>query len=156
MLKYSGQYKASWIFRAAPMANENVLYRGALKAFLSNIFIPVFLLNAIVFTWTFGLRILPDIAVILLTATALIPVSSKFMLQKPPFSQSFSVAQQSEGWYIFAALPVFALLWGAHVFFRSFSGGVWIYGAILILANVLLWTLLYRVKKPVVQPSAVV
>nr|WP_154959596.1 hypothetical protein [Paenibacillus xylanexedens] len=156
MLRYSGQYKASWIFRAAPMSDENVLYRGALKAFLSNIFIPVFLLNAAMFTWTFGLRILPDIAIILLTATALIPVSGKFMLQKPPFSQSFSVAQQSDGWYIFAALPVFALLWGAHVFFRSFSGGVWMYGVILIVANVLLWTLLYRVKKPAVKSAVVI
>ena len=55
MLRYSGQYKAAWIFRAAPIANENVLYRGALKAFLCNMFIPVFMLNAIVFTCTFGL-----------------------------------------------------------------------------------------------------
>ncbi|WP_366292503.1 hypothetical protein [Paenibacillus sp. AN1007] len=156
MLKYSGQYKASWIFRAAPMVNENVLYRGALKAFLSNIIIPVFLLNGIVFTWTFGLRVLPDVSIILLTAAALIPVSGKFMLQRPPFSQSFSIAQQSDGWYIFAAIPVFALLWGVHVLFRSFSGGVWIYGVILILANALLWTLLYRVKKPGVDKSSLV
>ncbi|MBR2565351.1 MAG: hypothetical protein IKE29_12090 [Paenibacillus sp.] len=147
MLKYSGQYKAAWILRAAPLANESVLYKGALKAFLYNMFLPLFLLNAIVFTWTFGLRILPDLAIILLTGTALIPASGKLMLQQLPFSRSFSVAQESEGWYVFIAIPVLALFWGIHVFFRSFSMGVWVYGAILILANVLLWTLVYRGKK---------
>ncbi|WP_440114296.1 hypothetical protein [Paenibacillus sp. QZ-Y1] len=151
MLKYSGQYKAFWTFRAAPMANDNALYNGTLKAFLGNLFMPVFLLNAVVFIWTFGLRILPDLAVILLAATALIPLSGKLLLRKPPFSQSFSVAQQSDSWYVFGAFPVLALLWGIHVFFRSVSGGIWIYGAILIVANMLLWTLLYRVKKPAVM-----
>ncbi|MBM6383574.1 MAG: hypothetical protein JSY10_06210 [Paenibacillus sp.] len=151
MLKYSGQYKAFWTFRAAPIANENVLYKGALKAFMCNMFLPVFLLNAIVFAWTFGLRILPDLAVILLVGTALIPLTSKLLLRKPPFSLSFSIAQQSDGWFVFAAFPVIALLWGIHVFFRTLPGGIWIFGGLLIVANVLLWTMLYRVKRVHVQ-----
>ncbi|WKL04286.1 hypothetical protein Q0F98_14830 [Paenibacillus amylolyticus] len=85
-------------------------------------FLPIFLANAILFTWAFGSRILPDIAIILLTATALVPLAGKLLLRKPPFSQSFSMAQQSDGWYVFAALPVLAMLWGVHVFFRSASG----------------------------------
>ncbi|WP_413406846.1 hypothetical protein [Paenibacillus amylolyticus] len=156
MLKFSGQYKAFWTFRAAPMANDSALYKGALKAFLCNMFLPIFLANAVLFTWTFGLRILPDIAIIMMTATALVPLAGKLLLRKPPFSQSFSMAQQSDGWYVFAALPVLAMLWGVHVFFRSVAGGVWIYGALLIVANVLLWTLLFREKKTAKKGSVAV
>jgi hypothetical protein len=144
MLKYSGQYKAFWTFRAAPLANESVLYSGALKAFLCNMFLPVFILNVIVFVWTFGLRILPDMVIILLVATALIPLSGKLLLRKPPFSQSFSVAGQSDGWLVFAFFPLMALLWGLHVFIRTIPAGIWIYVALLVVTNVLFWTKLHR------------
>ncbi|MGX1829731.1 hypothetical protein ACWIE6_15885 [Paenibacillus taichungensis] len=147
MLKYSGQYKAFWTFRAAPLANENVLYSGALKAFLCNMFLPVFLLNAIVFVWTFGLRVLPDLIVIFLVATALIPLSGKLLMRKPPFSQSFSVAGQTDGWLVFAFFPLMALLWGLHVFIRTIPAGIWIYVALLVVINMLFWTMLHRVKR---------
>ncbi|WP_433922162.1 hypothetical protein [Paenibacillus taichungensis] len=151
MLKYSGQYKAFWTFRAAPLANENVLYSGALKAFLCNMFLPVFILNTIIFVWTFGLRILPDLIVIFLVATALIPLSGKLLMRKPPFSQSFSVAGQSDGWLVFAFFPLMALLWGLHVFIRTIPAGIWIYIALLIVINMLFWTMLHRVKRAAVM-----
>jgi hypothetical protein len=107
-------------------------------------FLPVFILNVIVFVWTFGLRILPDMVIILLVATALIPLSGKLLMRKPPFSQSFSVAGQSDGWLVFAFFPLMALLWGLHVFIRTIPAGIWIYVALLVVTNVLFWTKLHR------------
>ncbi|CAH1196683.1 MULTISPECIES: hypothetical protein [Paenibacillus] len=144
MLKFSGNYKAFWSFRAAPLAHDGVLYSAALKAFATNMFLPMYLLNAVVFGWTFGWRIVPDLIVILLTALALIPPSGKLLLKQPPFSQSFSMAQQSDGWIILAYLPVIGLLWGLHAWVRTLPAGIWIYLAILLVANVVLWTVLYR------------
>ncbi|MBU5352907.1 hypothetical protein KQI74_11470 [Paenibacillus barcinonensis] len=148
VLRYSGQYKAAWVFRAVPIASENVLYQGTLKAFLYNLFLPLFLLNAVVFTWVFGVRILPDLVIILLASSALVPLSGKLLLRTPPFSESFSMAQKSGGWYALIVIPVLIMLWGIHVWFKSLPGGIWIYSVILIVANVLLWRLLYQVKKP--------
>lgn len=146
MLKYSGHYKAFWTFRAAPLANDHVLYSGTLKAFLCNMFMPVFMINAAIFLWAFGLRILPDIVIILLIGTALIPLTSKLLLRKPPFSESFSMAQQSDGWLVLLALPVLGLFAGIHFYVQSIPAGIWIYIALLVIANAMLWTLLYPVK----------
>lgn len=103
MLKFSGKPKAFWLFGAAPLTSMAPLFRGALKAFAIKRFVPLFSINAIVFLFIFGIRILPDIMVILLTGLLLIPLSAKAVLKESAILSSFQ-CDAAERWMVGAAI----------------------------------------------------
>lgn len=144
MLKFSGKPKAFWLFGAAPMPNMSPLYQGALKAFAIKMFLPLFAVNAIVFLVIFGIRILPDVLIILLTGLMLIPVSAKAMLRHPPFSQAFNMAQQKDGWWVLLFIIVVGGLCGLHYVSSTVTYGISAYIVALLAANGLAWTRLYK------------
>lgn len=144
MLKFSGKPKAFWLFGAAPLTSMAPLFRGALKAFAIKRFVPLFSINAIVFLFIFGIRILPDIMVILLTGLLLIPLSAKAVLRDPPFSQAFNATQQKDGWWVLLFFFVIGGLGGLHYASSLFPFGIMAYIVVLLMANRLAWTKLYK------------
>lgn len=144
MLKFSGKPKAFWLFGAAPLPSMSPLYQGALKAFAIKMFLPLFTVNAIVFLIIFGIRILPDVLIILLTGLVLIPVSAKAILRHPPFSQAFNMAQQKDGWWVLVFIIVVGGLCGLHYFSSTVTYGISAYIVVLLAANGLAWTRLYK------------
>jgi len=144
MLKFSGKPKAFWLFGSAPLTSMAPLFRGALKAFAVKMFVPLFSINAIVFLLVFGIRILPDILIILLTGLLLIPLTAKAVLRQPPFSQTFSATQQKDGWWVLLFFFVIGGLGGVHYASTLVPYGMVVYMAVLCLANGLAWTKLYK------------
>ncbi|OMF76082.1 hypothetical protein [Paenibacillus glucanolyticus] len=144
MLKYSGKPKAFWLFGSAPMPSMTPLYQGALKAFAIKIFLPLFAVNAVVFVIIFGMRILPDILIVLLTGLMLIPLSAKAMLRTPPFSQAFNMAQQKEGWWVLVYFIVVGGFIGLHYASSTIAYGIPAYIVVLLAVNGWVWTKLYK------------
>lgn len=144
MLKFSGKPKAFWLFGAAPMPNMNPLYQGALKAFAVKMFVPLFAVNAVVFLIIYGMRILPDILIILLTGFLLIPLSAKVILRNPPFSQAFNMAQQKDGWWVLVFFIIVGGFVGLHYASSTVAYGIPAYIVVLLAANGWAWTKLYK------------
>ncbi|OOC60606.1 hypothetical protein [Paenibacillus ihbetae] len=143
MLKYSGKPKAFWLFRAAPLSSLGPLYRGTLKAYAVKMFLPLFAVNAAIFLSLFGVRIVWDLVIILLTGLALIPVAAKAMLRTPPFARAFSVTQQKDGWIVLLSFPVLGGLGGLHYASSTIPFGAPAYILLLLIANGWLWTKLF-------------
>lgn len=149
MLKYSGKSKAFWLFGAAPLSNLDPLYKGALKAFAVKMFLPMYILNAGIFAYIFGIRIMPDLLIMLLTSTGLIPLVGKVVLRQPPFSESFSFTRQSGGWIVFAAMFVVGGMAGLHALSRIYPFGMGMYTVLLLVVNIWGWTMTFSSTKQV-------
>ncbi|MUG64725.1 hypothetical protein GNP94_01755 [Paenibacillus campinasensis] len=151
MLKYSGKSKAFWLFGAAPFSNLDPLYKGALKAFVVKIYLPLYFVNATVFAFIFGSRIIPDLLGILLVGTAVVPLFGKVMLSDPPFSQSFSMANQSGGGMVFAAMLVLGAVVAIHIASRIHVLGMAAFILALLIINVWGWKRTYSSAKQSIE-----
>ncbi|WP_053959878.1 hypothetical protein [Sulfobacillus thermosulfidooxidans] len=139
MLKYSSQFKAAWIFEATPRKSPQSIAKGTLKAAIVRLILPVFSIETIIFLAVFGLRIWPDLlaSALALFAYALIVFRrAGFVL---PFSEPFQVIQPMSRGTIWLLLALLLGMAGVHFVFSLFPGGIFIYIALLIGINVILW-----------------
>lgn len=144
MLKFSGRYKASWMFRAAPLKSYTFLYSGTLKAFFIRLLLPVYILTGAIYCALFGLDILPDIIAAFLAAIFYTVFCTFLLKGSLPFSESFEASQESEGWKtIIYLIPMFVLM-GVHYLFTLFQYGNYLFVLIMLLAASISWRVAAR------------
>jgi ABC-2 type transport system permease protein len=98
MLQYSAKYKGAWIFQTTPIKEHSAVYSATLKAFFVKLYLPMILMLSILYIWIFSFRILPDLAVVIVSAVLLIIISFKmFNNGKFPFTEPIENAQQDGG-----------------------------------------------------------
>ncbi|UQZ33952.1 hypothetical protein C2I18_10695 [Paenibacillus sp. PK3_47] len=140
MLRYSASYKGAWIYKAIPLPNESDVYSGMLKAVLLRLMLPLFVLEAAVFVWLFGMRIMPDLAVVLTSLLLYAVICFRTMPRMLPFSEKYEAAKQSEfKGFSFMLLFILGGMGGLHFVFTLFPGGIYICLAVLVIANVWYW-----------------
>ncbi|WP_419725530.1 ABC transporter permease [Terrisporobacter petrolearius] len=95
-LQYSNDYKAAWIYETAYISDKSNIYKGAYKALLANILLPLYLFESIIFIVIFGIKVLP----ILITAFVflLVFIVIEHMLGKNtlPFTLKFGDVNKSQ------------------------------------------------------------
>jgi ABC-2 type transport system permease protein len=139
MLKYSGKYKGSWIYKTTPINKLSSLFKGTLKAFIVRLLLPVYIPLCAVYIFLFGIRILPDLITIFLSFMLYTIISFKFLHNGLPFSESFDAVQQSDGWKVLPFLLLTGVFFGIHYFSTMFSYGVYMYMGILLVVNIIAW-----------------
>ncbi|MDN3017423.1 hypothetical protein PH210_14590 [Paenibacillus sp. BSR1-1] len=144
MLKYSGKYKGAWIYQSAPLQSLAPLYSAVLKVFIANLFLPIYLILSAVFIGIFGLKIIDDLLVVLVTATLFTVICSNYLKGTLPFSESFEDALQSGGLKVILALLCLAVFAGIHFAITFIPFGVPIYLFILIMITFFSWKQAYR------------
>lgn len=97
MLKYSGNYKGSWIYKTIPIEKPKSIFSGTIKAFILQMLLPIFLINSIVFTGIFGFRIVPHLLAIFMNYILLILVAFTILNMNLPFTLSFSDVSKESG-----------------------------------------------------------
>lgn len=85
MLKYSGKYKGAWIYKTAPIQSLAPLYSAALKVFIVNLFLPVYLILSIIFIGIFGIKVIPDLLVVFVTSVLYTVICSNYLKGTLPF-----------------------------------------------------------------------
>ena len=149
MLKFSGNYKGSWLFKAAPIQQISSVYSGTLKAFLVKLYLPTFLVLSLAFTWIFTVRILPDLVAVLLGGIVQSLITYKLVNDETyPFSQSFEFAQNAGGAKMFLLSLITGVFVVAHLLAGIVSYGVYVYIAVLFVATIIGWRIVFpkRVK----------
>ncbi|WP_426449585.1 hypothetical protein ACP26L_31710 [Paenibacillus sp. S-38] len=149
---YSGSYKGAWIYGAAPLRDLGAIHRGVLKAALTKLLLPLFLMECLLFAAIYGLRILPDLAAALLGISLYAVLCFRLLGGSLPFSRPFSEAR-GEGW---KAIPLLLLLGGfagAHKLSTLITDGLYLYIAILLACNYWAWSAFGR-QAPAEAPSA--
>lgn len=144
MLNYSGTYKGAWIFKSAPIQNPLFLYRGTLKASLAKLFLPVYVVVGLVFIGLFGLQVIPQLIVALLSAFIYALICFKVFTRTIPFSEAIGAVEQTGGWRLLPLFLLIAVFVTIHSISLSFAYGVYLYMVILILVNILAWGTLFK------------
>ncbi|NGZ76259.1 hypothetical protein [Saccharibacillus alkalitolerans] len=143
MMKYSGSFKGGWIYTSAPIRNIDAVYRATLKAMFARLFLPLFLVESIVFVLLFGVRIVPDLLVMLAVSVLLLPLTLRMLERELPFSLPFPSSSDQSGGIktigIMMLLGVFATLHYAAVAFMP-AFGIWVLLALAIGANIWAWS----------------
>ncbi|MCB5236677.1 MAG: hypothetical protein E6778_20390 [Niallia nealsonii] len=139
MLRYSGKYKGAWIFTTLPVSDFYAYYKGSLKAVIIKLYLPIYFLLSIVFVFLFGIRIIPDLLVVFLSAFFYAIVCYQLLDKQIPFSMSFESGGNQQSWRLFLLLIPLPILAGIHYISISLPFGVYIYGLLLFLVNLLSW-----------------
>ncbi len=146
MLRNSSQYGGAWVYLATPIKEYSAIYKGTIKAALTRLYLPVFLLQSIVFFILFGWRILPDLIVVCLSMWLYAVITFRISRKALPFSEPYNLTQQADRWTILPLLLlilVFALI---HFLFSLILYGVDVYALILLFVNWLVWNYSFRVR----------
>lgn len=139
MLRYSGKYKGAWIFTTLPVSDFYAYYKGSLKAVIIKLYLPIYFLLSIVFVFLFGIRIIPDLLVVFLSAFFYAIVCYQLLDKQIPFSMSFESGGNQQSWRLFLLLIPLPILAGIHYISISLPFGVYIYGLLLFFVNLLSW-----------------
>lgn len=139
MMKYSVQYKGSWIYKVMPIENVAPVFKGTLKALIVKLLCPIFIAESILFIIIFGFRILPDLIAVLLNVLLFTLICFHIIKKSLPFSEPFESGQQSERFTIFPLMILLGILAGIHYGITLIHYGIYIYIVILILGNIAVW-----------------
>ncbi|MBT2684988.1 hypothetical protein [Bacillus sp. ISL-37] len=142
MLAHSGSYKGSWIYQVAPVKKLGLINKAALKAFLFQLFLPLFLLVSVMFSFLFGLRILDDLAAVLFAALIYTAVCFLAGGKELAFSQPFDAVQQSGDIKIFLLFLIIPVFVGLHFLALKLPFGVAGYAILMFAVNWGLWKVL--------------
>lgn len=150
MLQYSGKYKGAWIFQVVTMDNPRRMYSAALKAFLTRLYLPVFMLVAIVFVYIFTIDVWIDLVVVFLVAIMQTLLTYQILIRtKFPFTQPFESAQQGGGismkiMFLMVFTGLFAVI---HFLIGQIPFGIYGYAFLLIIVIFVWWKLLFAPER---------
>lgn len=145
MLKYSGKYKGAWIYKTVPFQAVTPIFKGTIKAFIVRLFIPLYVLESMIFTALFGVRIIPDLIAVFLSVLLYTVICFRSLRKALPFSESFEAAQQKESLEVIMLLLLIAALGGVHFIFTLFNGGLYVYMLLLIVLNIIVWRIGFNI-----------
>ncbi|MBU3145299.1 hypothetical protein [Clostridium sp. CF012] len=141
----SDNYKGAFIYKVLPIENPGVILKGAVKGAIFKLIMPIFILEAIVFTILKGPSIIIDLIVMFLVLLISSLVYFKVSDKALPFSIKF--ATTDSGKLIIPSivtglvLGVFALI---HIAIRNNIIFVGIYVVVLLIVNVVLWKISFK------------
>ncbi|WNN76041.1 hypothetical protein RKS58_22510 [Lysinibacillus capsici] len=148
MLGHSAKYKAAWIYKTLPLKDYTNLQKGSLKAFLIKLYTPLFLVLSIVFSYIYGIRIIPDLLAVLVTSWLYTILCFVMMTNKLPFTKPYDEVNDAQGWKILLLLLPLGVLVGLHYIIASqITYGSTIYFIVLFFINILIWKLVFKSKK---------
>ena len=128
------------MFGGAPGNRVAVLVRAAIKAFLANLYLPMFLVVGIAYVCVFSARIRPDLAVVLLSAILHSLITYRIMKDEDfPFTRSFEFAQDPGSARMILLTFILGAFLGVHFIARSIDYGIYVYLVLLIVAFVGGW-----------------
>ena len=154
MVTFSGKYKGSWIYRAAPIKDLGMVYSAAYKAFLARLYLPVFVFVSILFIWIFSSRIIPDLLAVLLSGIAMVLITHKLLnAGHLPFSKPIDYIQEGKTAIITLLLLLSGFFVLVHFLVRTMEYGLYIYLALLIIAIPIAWRVMFSGKKQAIREA---
>jgi ABC-2 type transport system permease protein len=139
MLKYSAKYKGAWIYRTVPFHNAAPIFKGTIKAFIVRLFLPIYVIESLLFTLLFGTRIIPHLIIVFLSILLYTIICFRALRKALPFSESFDAIQQNEAWVVLPLLLLITIFGGIHYLATLFNGGLYGLMAILLAVNFIVW-----------------
>ncbi|WP_145948066.1 hypothetical protein [Paenibacillus sp. Y412MC10] len=145
MLQYTSTPKGAWIFSTVPLRNHEPVYKGTLKACIAQLILPIFVVESMIFTVIFGVRILPDLLVILVMTLLYTVISFRLMGLEMPFTEPAQAGTQSgRAGLMLLLFLILGAMAGLHFALRFSTYGVYVLMAVALIANIAAWKLAFR------------
>ncbi|MBJ9991929.1 hypothetical protein [Paenibacillus sp. S28] len=145
MLQYTSTPKGAWIFSTVPLRNHEPVYKGTLKACIAQLILPIFVVESVIFTVIFGVRILPDLLVILVMTLLYTVISFRLMGLEMPFTEPAQAGTQSgRAGLMLLLFLILGAMAGLHFALRFSTYGVYVLMAMALIANIAAWKLAFR------------
>jgi ABC-2 type transport system permease protein len=135
----SESYKAAWIYRAAPIHKPSDIYRAGVKAVIVKFSIPVLVLQSVIFIALCGIRILPNMIVILINMFLITLLCLYINKKELPFSKEALVVNQGQTGKSLLNLAIIAVIGIIHFALSHFTYGTLIFGVLCTSALILMW-----------------
>lgn len=139
LVKYSSAWKGSYVFISSGFKDFKNLYRGLMQSMAYRFFIPLIILNGLIFTLIFKFRFAGDIMILLLAGIAILPLMGKIYLEIP-FSKPIEESNQRVSFDKFLlSLAIVAILAILHFYSYIIPMGRWIYVSVLTAGIPISW-----------------
>ncbi|MEA1971867.1 MAG: hypothetical protein U9N34_01015, partial [Candidatus Cloacimonadota bacterium] len=139
---HSQHYQASWLFRYLPIKSPKPIFQGTLLAIFFKFQFPLLVLSSLFVLKFWGIKLLPEIFVIILNSIIIVFLFNIMGERILPFSRKF-VGNRALSYrgtsYLLVSVVFFPIVGGIHYAFTLFSGGIFILILIQIFAIVMLW-----------------
>jgi hypothetical protein len=145
MMQCSQRYKGAWIYKVLPIHNIPAIFKGTIKALINKLFLPIFLLEAIVFTAFYGIRIMPDLFLVIINIMIYIALCFMLYDKAYPFSKAYEDVQNTNiGINLFLLLAL-AVLGFLHFGLTQVRYGYIIDLLVSIMVCVIVWRSAFRI-----------
>lgn len=144
-IPYNDEFKASWIYQAAPITQPGEILSGGLKAIVTRIFLPGFGVISILVVSIWGLRAVPDILLAFLNNMFLILMIVLMGKRMLPLSIAPSLRNQS-GNFIRSMLMIFLVFVTGGLHYVASGKWMFVAGAIVV-QTIVVWVLATQYRK---------
>ena len=118
-----------------------------MKALLFRLYLPVYIIVSILLMALFGLRLIPDLAAVLLSAFLYVVLCYLTFKKAVPFSEPFSGADHGEGIKTIPLLLLLGVFCGVHYVSTLRDYGIYLYIVVLLLLDVWVWKKAFHVQR---------
>ncbi|MFZ5354172.1 MAG: hypothetical protein ACOZCL_15820 [Bacillota bacterium] len=152
-MSFSERYKGGWIYKALPIENPSVIYRGALKGYMTRFIILPFLITAVIFLLIYGTVILPDIILMLLNLLLLTVIVFALTGKKLPFASEFVNYKEGQMEAVIAPMLICGLFAAIHWGLTFVDYGVPVLAGIALMVLIPVWKLSTKLtwSKPAIK-----
>lgn len=147
-LKYSRNYKASYIYTTIPIKNKMNVHKAAIKACLANIIIPIYLIQCIIYIYFYNIGMIQHLILIFLI-NIFITINTFNILDKDmPFSHKINLFTRNNKIVENCLMMVLTLIMAVIHFISSIIGtlAVNIYIIAILIVNMLLFKSSFKIK----------
>lgn len=148
LISLSQNYKGAWIYKALPVDNPAVVLKGALKGFMYKYIVPIFLFLSLLFIGIFGLKIIPNLALIFLNMLILMLTIFHFSKKELPFYKEFQYAQNGSSTAIILLMfPLCGVAAAIHYMaLRFFPLGLALNIGMSLIIVIILWHFSFKIS----------
>lgn len=148
MLKYSEKYSGAWIYEVAPIKNISSIYKGVIKGMFFKLVIPPYILISILFIIIYSEGVIKHLIIVFLSIILITILNFLISSKSYPFSEKFEGTNNGSSVGIAILSIVFILVaLMLHILSNFFNIGIYIYGLVLLIIDVILWNTAFNIPK---------
>lgn len=139
-LQYSNDYKAAWIYESVFIKDTANIYRGAYKALIVNLLLPLYLVESVIFTVIFGIQVLGILIIVFIFLLIFIVAQHLLGKLRLPFTTKAGVGDNGSNLLnILLGMILVGVAATINYFLLSNIIAMIVYGIALLIVALFMW-----------------
>lgn len=139
-LQYSNDYKAAWIYESVFIKDTANIYRGAYKALIVNLLLPLYLVESVIFTVIFGIQVLGILIIVFIFLLIFIATEHIIGKLSLPFTTKAGVVDNGSNLLnILLGMILVGIAATINYFLLSNIIALIVYGIALVIVALFMW-----------------